>query len=93
MNKKTKSRKALKPSQRESITEFSSHFGSGFSYEEKAKVKKAIRIIIIALCIAFLVTVGYFLTDVLIRFTEVPAQAHISPEAALQWITYHTTQG
>lgn len=93
MKNKIKPKKALKPSQRESITGFSSHYGSGFSYEEKAKTKRIIRIVLIALCIAFLVTLGYFLTDVLIRFTEVPAQAHISPEAALKWITFPTIQG
>ena len=32
--------KALKPSQRESITEFSTHFGSEPSYEETVKKRK-----------------------------------------------------
>ena len=34
--------KTLKPSQRKSITEFASHFGSGLSYEEKVRNKRII---------------------------------------------------
>lgn len=64
--------KALKPSQRESITEFSAHFGSEPSYEEKVKKKRIINGILIALGIIALIAVGYFVTDVLIRITEIP---------------------
>lgn len=64
--------KALKPSQRESITEFSAHFGSEPSYEEKVKKKRIINGILIALGIIALVAVGYFITDVLVRITEIP---------------------
>lgn len=64
--------KALKPSQRESITEFSAHFGSEPSYEEKVKKKRIINGILIALGIIALVAVGYFVTDVLVRITEIP---------------------
>ena len=41
--------KALKPSQRESITEFSAHFGSEPSYEETVKKRRIINGILIAL--------------------------------------------
>lgn len=64
--------KALKPSQRESITEFSAHFGSEPSYEEKVKKRKIINAVLTALGIVALVTLGYFLTDVLVRITEIP---------------------
>ncbi len=64
--------KALKPSQRESITEFSTHFGSEPSYEEKVKKKRVLNVILIILSIMVLVAVGYFVTDVLVRITEMP---------------------
>ncbi|MBQ9849261.1 MAG: hypothetical protein IJO36_01010 [Clostridia bacterium] len=64
--------KALKPSQRESITEFSAHFGSEPSYEEKVKKRKIINAVLTALGIVALVAVGFFLTDVLVRITEIP---------------------
>ena len=64
--------KALKPSQRESITEFSAHFGSEPSYEEIVRKRRIINGILIALGIIALVTLGYFVTDVLIRITELP---------------------
>ena len=64
--------KALKPSQRESITEFSAHFGSEPSYEEKVKKRKIINAVLTALGIAALVAAGFFLTDVLVRITEIP---------------------
>ena len=64
--------KALKPSQRESITEFSAHFGSEPSYEETVKKRRMINGILVALGIIALVTLGYFVTDVLVRITELP---------------------
>ena len=64
--------KALKPSQRESITEFSTHFGSEPSYEEKVKKKRIINIILLVLGVMALIAVGYFVTDVLVRITEMP---------------------
>ncbi len=64
--------KALKPSQRESITEFSAHFGSEPSYEEKVRKKQIINAVLIALGIVALVATGYFVTDVLVRITEIP---------------------
>lgn len=64
--------KALKPSQRESITEFSTHFGSEPSYEETVKKRKIINGLLIAFGIIALVTLSYFITDVLVRITEIP---------------------
>ena len=64
--------KALKPSQRESITEFSAHFGSEPSYEETVRKRRIINGILVALGIIALVTLGYFVTDVLVRITELP---------------------
>ena len=39
--------KALKPSQRKSITEFATHFGTELSYEEKMRNKKIAQAILI----------------------------------------------
>lgn len=71
-NQKGKIEKALKPSQRESITEFSTRFGSEPSYEERVKKRKIINIVLFVLCFMLLVAVGYFVTDVLIKITELP---------------------
>lgn len=72
MIQKGKIKKALKPSQRESITEFSDRFGSEPGYEEKQKKKRIISVILIAAGVLLLIAAGYFLTDVLIRITEQP---------------------
>lgn len=77
-NQKGKIEKALKPSQRESITEFSTRFGSEPSYEERVKKRKVINIILLALCFMLLVAVGYFITDIIIKITELPYE----PETA-----------
>lgn len=77
-NQKGKIEKALKPSQRESITEFSTRFGSEPSYEERVKKRKIINIILFTLCFLLLVAVGYFITDTVIRITELPYE----PETA-----------
>ena len=71
-NNKPVIEKALKPSQRESITEFSTHFGSEESYEEKVKKRRILSGILIALGIMAVIAVGYFITDVLVRITELP---------------------
>ena len=76
--------KALKPSQRESITEFSAHFGSEPSYEEKVKKRRIINIILIVLGIMALIAVGYFVTDVLVRITEMPYDVPGVTNGALQ---------
>ncbi|MBO5859924.1 MAG: hypothetical protein J6R20_09145 [Clostridia bacterium] len=71
-NKKGVIEKALKPSQRESITEFSAHFGSEPSYEETVKKRRIINGFLIALGIIALITISYFVTDLLVRITELP---------------------
>lgn len=73
-NQKGKIEKALKPSQRESITEFSTRFGSEPSYEERVKKRKIINTVLFVICFLFLVAVGYFVTDILIKITELPYQ-------------------
>ncbi len=64
--------KALKPSQRKSITEFAAHFGTGLSYEEKMRNKKIAYAVLITAGILALIGLGFFVTDVLLRITEVP---------------------
>lgn len=92
--RKGKNKKALKPSQRESITAFSSRYGSGLSFEDKHKIKKVIGYFVVAICIIILIYAGFFFTDLFIKFTEIPPQqSSINPEATLQWISYHTIQG
>ncbi len=70
--KKGKIKKALKPSQRESITPFASRFGSGISYEDKLIGRKIVRYVLIVLSIIALITIGYFVTEVILRITELP---------------------
>jgi hypothetical protein len=91
MMKKKKAERPLKPSQRKSISDFSSSFGTSSDFKSKAKRRKIARIIIFAICIIALVYIGFFITDVLIRISEIPTDtstttAHISPEATLSWI-------
>lgn len=88
-----KNNKALKPSQREAITPFSSEYGNGMSFEDKLKIKKAIRIFLIVICIAALISIGYFFTDLFIGFSKIPADAYISPEGASKWISFRIIQG
>lgn len=77
-NQKGKIEKALKPSQRESITEFSTRFGSEPSYEERVKKRKIINIVLFVLCFMLLIAVGYFVTDVLIKITELPYEPKVA---------------
>lgn len=72
MPKKGKIEKTLKPSQRKSITDFSDRFGEGPSYEEQLKKKKITSAILITAGIIFLVAAGFFVTDLLIKITELP---------------------
>lgn len=67
--------KTLKPSQRKSITDFSDRFGEGPSYEERVRSKKIISAILITAGILALIGLGYFVTDVLIKITELPYEA------------------
>ena len=64
--------KALKPSQRKSITEFATHFGTELSYEEKMRNKKIAQAVLVTAGVLALIGIGFFVTDVLLRITEVP---------------------
>ena len=72
MPKTGKIEKTLKPSERKSITEFSTRFGSGPTYEERVRGKKIAMIILVTAGIFALIGVGYFFSDVLIKITEAP---------------------
>ncbi len=75
MPKMGKIEKTLKPSQRKSITDFSARFGEGPSYEERVRSKKIISAILITAGLLALIGTGYFVTDVLIKITELPYEA------------------
>lgn len=70
--KKGRIEKALKPSERQSVTEFSTSFGSGPSYEERVRRRRIISFVLITLGILALIVIGYFITDTLICITELP---------------------
>lgn len=72
MPKKGKIEKSIKPSQRKSITEFSTRFGTGPSYEDRVRGKKIISAVLIAAGILLLIGLGYFISDFLIKITELP---------------------
>ncbi len=72
MPKIGKIEKTLKPSQRKSITDFSDRFGEGPSYEERVRSRKIISGILIAAGVLILIGAGYFITDLLIKITELP---------------------
>ena len=72
MPKKGKIEKSIKPSQRKSITEFSTRFGTGPSYEERVRGKKIISAVLIAAGILLLIGLEYFISDFLIKITELP---------------------
>ncbi|MBQ7122702.1 MAG: hypothetical protein IJO03_10625 [Clostridia bacterium] len=74
MPKIGKIEKTLKPSQRKSITDFSDRFGEGPSYEEKARNRKIISAVLITAGVLALIGTGYFVTDVLIKITELPPE-------------------
>lgn len=94
MFKDGKIEKTLKPSERKSITEFSSRFGTAPTYEEKMRNKRIVYAIIIIIGIIILISAGYFLTDVLIKITEIPyTPAIISHKEAVKWISSLTIQG
>ncbi len=75
MPQKGKIEKALKPSERKSITEFSNRFGTGPTYEERVRTKKIASVVLLVTGILLLICVGYFVTDVLIKITEMPYQS------------------
>lgn len=78
MPKVGKIEKTLKPSQRKSITDFAERFGEGPSYEEQVKKKRTRNAILIAAGLLVLIATGYFVTDVLIKITELPYDAAIA---------------
>ncbi|MBO5410189.1 MAG: hypothetical protein J6A60_02905 [Clostridia bacterium] len=90
MNHKGRIKKALKPSQRESITEFSDRFGYELGYEEKEKRRHIVNAVLIAAGVLALIGTGYFITDLLIKITEQPyvPQAYIfNMENGIKWIS------
>ena len=72
MIQKGKIEKTLKPSERKSITDFSARFGTGPSYEERVRVKRIISVVLLTAGILARVGTGYFVTDVLVKITELP---------------------
>lgn len=96
MFKDGKIEKALKPSERKSITEFSSRFGTGPTYEEKMRNKRIIFAILIAAGILLLLFFGYFITDVLLKISEAPytpLTASIISKDIAKWIIFPSIQG
>lgn len=74
MIEKGKIKKTLKPSERKSITAFAARFGTGPSYEERVRAKRIVSAVLLAAGILALIGTGYFLTDVLVKITEIPYQ-------------------
>ncbi len=72
MIKKGKIEKTLKPSERKSITDFSARFGTGPSYEERVRAKRIVSAVLFTAGILALVGTGYFITDTLLKITELP---------------------
>ncbi len=91
--KKSNIKRPLKPSQRESITEFTSGFGNESSYSSRILARKIIRIILIAVSVLLIVFCGYFFTELLISISELPAVIRIIPEDSLKWILFPSIQG
>lgn len=88
--------KTLKPSERKSITEFSSRFGTGPTYEEKMRNKRIIFAVLAAAGILLLLFLGYFLTDMILKISEVPytpAAASIISEGIDKWTIFPSIQG
>ncbi len=86
MKRKKSITPALNPSGRESITEFTETYGRRGDFRKKIKLRRAMQIAAAVLVIILLVYIGYFITDLLIRISEIPPQIHISPEAGARWI-------
>lgn len=72
MIEKGRIEKTIKPSERKSITDFSARFGTGPTYEERVRFKRTVSVLLLAAGILALIGIGYFLTDVLVRITELP---------------------
>lgn len=91
--KKNGYKKALKPSQRESITEYSAHFGMLEGNEKRMLGKRIAVITAIVLSILALIIIGFFLTEMIIGITELPAAIQIFPEDTRAWILSLSIQG
>ncbi len=78
MIQKGKIEKTIKPSERKSITDFSSRFGTGPTYEERVRFKRIASVLLVTAGILAFIGIGYFATDVLIGITELP---YIPPAA------------
>lgn len=65
-------KKAIRPSERESITDFSSSFGPNPDYEEKVRRRRIITTILCIAAIIAVISVGYIITETLIDITELP---------------------
>ncbi len=72
MIQKGKIEKTIKPSERKSITDFSSRFGTGPTYEERVRFKRIMSVLLFAIGILGFISIGYFVTDVLVKITELP---------------------
>lgn len=72
MIQKGKIEKTIKPSERKSITDFSSRFGTGPTYEERVRFKRNLSVLLFAIGILGFISIGYFVTDVLVKITELP---------------------
>lgn len=96
MFKDGKIEKALKPSERKSITEFSSRFGTGPTYEEKMRNKRIIFAFLAVIGIVLLLFLGYFATDVFLKISETPytpANVSIISKDIAKWIIFPSIQG
>ena len=82
--------KTIKPSQRESISGYTKSFALKDNADSKMKIRRLISIIIALLCIFALVYVGFFFSDLIIKFSELPASIQSTPEAAVAWTSYLT---
>ena len=74
MIQKGKIEKTIKPSERKSITDFSSRFGTGPTYEERVRFKRIVSVVLLVSGILAFIGLGYFATDVLVRISELPYQ-------------------
>ncbi len=86
-------KRALKPSQRDSITDFNASFGNENRYKNRIVVKKTTRIIIFVLSIIILIYIGFFFTELLISITELPACVRIITKETVTWISSPIIQG
>ncbi len=72
MTKRKTIKKAIKPSERESITDFSATYGGPNSYEMRMKRRRILTTVGVIAGILALIAVGYFFTELFIDITELP---------------------